>query len=130
MIMTHKYKFFRGDIKEFKTWLESLDKTSDKYKDIYNSIVWIHPSIGEIDTTSDRGWIYVHGVYFNSDTMSVADGRVYINGMDVDGSAKQYKLLNSSDIDNIESQDVKEGVVNGSLLVDYIDHRLQWEIEG
>lgn len=105
------YLFYQGDLDSFKKWLSGLDKTSKKYREIYQSIVWIHPDLGKenVDIPSDNGWIYAHGSYFNAtsiaDTMSVIDGRVYINGVDVEGNKKKYKILNASDIDTTNEED-------------------------
>ena len=104
--MTNKHKFFRGDLKAFKEWLGTLDKTSEKYKDINKTIVWIHPDLGKdnANISSSSGWIYAYGSYFNATSvgniMSIVDGRVYINGKDASDNEKQYKILNSSDVEN------------------------------
>ena len=120
MINKDKYLYYQGDLDSFKNWIATLDKTSEKYKELYQSIVWIHPDLGKTDVNipSDSGWIYAHGSYFSAtsveNVMSVKDGRIYINGKDVNGNKKQYKLLNSTDVINRTEED--DGIVTYSYL--------------
>ena len=105
------YLFYQGSLDSFKLWLSQLDKTSKKYQDICNSIVWIHSDIGksDIEDITESGWLYVNGVYFTAvaveDTMKVIDDRVYLNGIDNKKEPLYYKLLNNSDVINKTERD-------------------------
>lgn len=125
-----QYLYYQGDLGSFKEWINGLDKTSQKYRDIYNSIVWIHPDLGKdnVDIPKDSGWIYAHGSYFSAvsmrETMTVVDGRVYINGVDIYNVDKLYKLLNADDVEaRSESDDdlVTFGYLKTSRLFENIN---------
>lgn len=129
MINKDKYLYYQGDLDSFKKWISALDKTSEKYKELYQSIVWIHPDLGKTDVSisSDSGWIYARGSYFSAtsieNVMSVKDGRIYINGKDVYGNKKQYKLLNRDDVINC-SEEEDDLVTYGYLKTSRIFEKL------
>lgn len=88
--LQNKYKFYKGDVDSFKTWLDGLGKNSEAYKDIYNSVVWIHPHIGESNISEQdlavSGSMYAHGVYFG--TSSFATKIVFVT-FSTDEEAKE-----------------------------------------